>query len=73
MLPWATSSEARIASSVEHELAETATFQRTVGSAAYRRPYQKILKDVHPKLRTNPSYRPTIRRLTGNLESIFRY
>jgi len=72
-MQWRTSSEASIASSAEYQIAETATFQKLVESPAHRRNYQKILKDVYPKLRANPYFGPNIRRLTGNLESIFRY
>ena len=44
-----------------------------MAAPAYQRRYQKILKDVYPRLRTNPYSGPNIRRLTGNLKSIFRY
>jgi len=42
-------------------------------SVAYQRYYQKIIKEVYPRLRTNPYLGPSIRRLRGDLQSIFRY
>jgi mRNA interferase RelE/StbE len=44
-----------------------------VAAPAYRRHYQKILKEVYPRLRANPYSGPNMRRLTGNLKCIFRY
>ena len=65
--------EESIVSSHEYEIAETATFQKGIGTAACQRHYQKIINDVYPPLRINPYYAPNIRRLTGNLQSVFRY
>jgi mRNA interferase RelE/StbE len=42
-------------------------------SSAYRRYYQKLIEDVYPRLRGNPYLGPNIKRLKGDLKSIFRY
>jgi mRNA interferase RelE/StbE len=70
---WQTSRGAAIASSGEFEIAETATFQKHVESRSFRRYYQKILESVYPRLRSNPYSGPNIKRLKGELKSIFRY
>jgi mRNA interferase RelE/StbE len=57
----------------EFEIAETATFQKRAESPNYRRFYHKIVEGIYPILRNNPYFGPNIKRLKGDLKSIFRY
>ena len=57
----------------EFQIAETATFQKRVESPEYRRYYERIKNEVYPKLRGNPYFGPNVKRLQGELKSIFRY
>ena len=59
--------------SAEFEIAETAAFQKRAESSVYRRFYQKVLEGIYPILRTNRYFGPNIKRLKGDLKSIFRY
>ncbi len=68
-----TSSEASIASSNEFQIAETATFKEGVQAAIPKRYYEKLIKDVYPRLRSNPYFGPNIKRLKGAMRSILRY
>ena len=67
------SSEATIASTDEFSIAETATFLKRIESRDYGRYYEKIVEEIYPRLRHNPYFGPNIKRLKGNLKSIFRY
>ncbi len=68
-----TSSEANIELSDEFQIAETATFTKGVQTAIHKRYHQKLIKNVYPRLRINPYFGPNIKRLKGELKSIFRY
>jgi mRNA interferase RelE/StbE len=68
-----TSSEGNIASSNKFKIAETLTFQKKIGSKAYKRYYSRIKDNIYPKLRDNPYFGPNIKRLKGELNSIYRY
>ncbi len=70
---WETSGGANIAPSDEFHIAETATFQKRVTSRGFQRYYQRIVDSVYPRLRNNPYFGPNIKRLKGELKSIFRY
>ena len=67
------SSEATIASTDEFSIAETATFLKRIESRDYERYYEKIVEEIYPRLRRNPHFGPNIKRLKGNLKSLFRY
>lgn len=57
----------------EFTIAETATFLKRIKSRDYGRYYQKIVEEIYPRLRRNPYSGPNIKRLKGNLKSVFRY
>ena len=57
----------------EYRIAETDTFQKKMESAAFRRPYTRIVRTIYPRLRSNPYYGPNIKRLRGELSAVFRY
>lgn len=59
--------------SAEYEIAETGAFQKRVESTIYRRFYPKIVEGIYPILSNNPYFGPNIKRLKGDLKSIFRY
>jgi mRNA interferase RelE/StbE len=73
MKQWLISSEESTALPVEFKIAETATFQKRAESPNYRRFYNKITEGIYPILRKNPYFGPNIKRLKGDLKSIFRY
>jgi mRNA interferase RelE/StbE len=62
-----------IESSIEFQIAETRTFQKRIESRELRRYYTRIKESIYPRLRANPYYGPNIKRLKGELSSIFRY
>jgi mRNA interferase RelE/StbE len=70
---WQTSRRATIASSDEFKIAETGTFRKRLESQSYARYYNKLIENVYPRLRVNSYYGPNIKRLKGDLKSIFRY
>ena len=57
----------------DYRIAETETFQKKMESASFRRQYPRIVKTIYPRLRSNPSYGPNIKRLRGELSAVFRY
>jgi mRNA interferase RelE/StbE len=71
--PWQTLRGATIASSDEFKIAETGTFRKGLESQSHARYYNKLNENVYPRLRVNPYYGPNIKRLKGDLKSIFRY
>jgi mRNA interferase RelE/StbE len=42
-------------------------------SRNYERYYRKIVQEIYPRLRSNPYQGANIKRLKGNLKSVFRY
>ena len=68
-----TSSEATIASSNDFQIAETATYREKVESKTFIRFSDRIRDNIYPRLRTNPYFGPNIKRLKGELSSIYRY
>jgi len=68
-----TSSEATIASSNDFQIAETATYREKVESKTFVRFSDRIRDNIYPRLRTNPYFGPNIKRLKGDLSSIYRY
>jgi mRNA interferase RelE/StbE len=68
-----TSSEATIASSNNFQIAETATYREEVESKTFIRFSDRIRENIYPRLRTNPYSGPNIKRLKGELSSIYRY
>jgi mRNA interferase RelE/StbE len=68
-----TSSEATIASSNDFQIAETATYREKVESKTFVRFSDRIRANIYPRLRTNPYFGPNIKRLKGDLNSIYRY
>ncbi len=44
-----------------------------MASSAYRQTYVKVTDGIYPRLRANPHFGPNIKRLKGNLSSIYRY
>ena len=68
-----TSSEATIASSNDFQIAETATYLEKVESKTFIRFSERIRTNIYPRLRTNPYSGPNIKRLKGELSSIYRY
>ena len=67
------SSEATIALSNDFQVAETATYREKVESKAFVRFSDRIRDNIYPRLRTNPYFGPNIKRLKGELSSIYRY
>ena len=57
----------------EFRIAETATFRKQVEKGGSQRYYAKLLENVYPALRSNPYFGPNIKRLKGDMKSIFRY
>ncbi|MFA4932734.1 MAG: type II toxin-antitoxin system RelE/ParE family toxin [Caldisericia bacterium] len=68
-----TSRKAAIVSSSKFQIAETLTFQKKIASRIYKPRYAKIKDNIYPALRTNPFLGPNIKRLKGELSSIYRY
>ena len=56
-----------------HQVAETETYQKKIATRKYQRYYQRIVQAIYPRLRENPYSGPNIRRLKGELHSIYRY
>lgn len=59
--------------STSYHIAETETYQRKIAKSEYRNCYQRALDRLYPQLRKNPFSGPNIRRLKGDLGSIYRY
>ena len=59
--------------SEEFRIAETATFRKGLKTQGYQRYYKKLTENVYPRLKENPYYGPNIKRLKGDLKSVFRY
>jgi mRNA interferase RelE/StbE len=59
--------------SINFQIAETQTFQIQIASWAYDRHYSRIKENIYPALRDNPFFGNNIKRLKGELSSIFRY
>jgi mRNA interferase RelE/StbE len=68
-----TLSEATIASSNDFLIAETETYRDKVGSKTFMRFSGRIRDNIYPRLRANPHFGPNIKRLKGELSSIYRY
>jgi len=68
-----TLSEATIASSNDFLIAETETYRDKVESKTFLRFSSRIRDNIYPRLRTNPYFGPNIKRLKGELSSIYRY
>ena len=54
-------------------IAETKTFQRKIETRHYRKYYEKIKDKIYPQLVENPFFGANIKRLKGDMNSIFRY
>ncbi|MEW5816091.1 MAG: type II toxin-antitoxin system RelE/ParE family toxin [Spirochaetota bacterium] len=67
------SSEAIIESSSEFKIAETGTYRKRIESREFRRYYPRIKETIYPQLRASPYYGPNIKRLKGELSTVFRY
>jgi mRNA interferase RelE/StbE len=59
--------------SEEFRIAETTTFKKGLETQGYQRYYEKLTENVYPRLKENPYYGPNIKRLKGDLKSVFRY
>lgn len=59
--------------SEEFRIAETATFRNGLETQNCQRYYKKLIENVYPRLKINPYYGPNIKRLKGDLKSVFRY
>ena len=59
--------------SEEFRIAETTTFKNGLETQSYQRYYKKLTENVYPRLKENPYYGPNIKRLKGDLKSVFRY
>jgi mRNA interferase RelE/StbE len=59
--------------SEEYRIAETATFKKGLETQDYQRHYKKLTENVYARLKENPYYGPNIKRLKGELKSVFRY
>lgn len=59
--------------STSYRIAETETYQKKITKAEYRKYYQRALDRFYPQLRKNPFSGPNIKRLKGDLSSIYRY
>ena len=68
-----TLSEATIASSNDFLIAETETYRDKVESKTFMRFSNRIRDNIYPRLRTSPYFGPKIKRLKGELSSIYRY
>ncbi|MBI2831379.1 MAG: type II toxin-antitoxin system RelE/ParE family toxin [Chloroflexi bacterium] len=55
------------------QIAETQTFQKKIASGAYKQYYSRIKDNIYPALRNNPFFGANIKRLKGELNSVFRY
>jgi mRNA interferase RelE/StbE len=44
-----------------------------VETRSLERYYKKLVENVYPRLKVNPYYGPNIKRLKGDLKSVFRY
>ena len=61
-------------SSRSYEIAETATFQKTIQkSNDLGRIYRKIVDVVYPLLRREPHFGPNIKRLKAEYSDFYRY
>jgi mRNA interferase RelE/StbE len=59
--------------SEEFRIAETETFKKRLETQGYQQHYRKLTENVYPRLKENPYYGPNIKRLKGDLKSVFRY
>jgi mRNA interferase RelE/StbE len=59
--------------SEEFKIAETATFRKGVETRRFQQYYKKLIENAYPRLKVNPYYGPNIKRLKGDLKSVFRY
>jgi len=59
--------------SISHRIAETQTCEKKIMKSEYRRYYQRALDRLYPQLRKNPFSGSNIKRLKGELSSIYRY
>jgi len=64
---------ATIGSSNNFRITETATFLKKMSSRLYKNHYDRIRENMYPVLWSNPVYGPNIKRLQGELSSIYRY
>ena len=68
-----TSRKEDIESSSKFRIAETLTFQKKIASGIYKPYYTKIKENIYPALRSSPFWGPNIKRLKGELRSVYRY
>ena len=54
-------------------IAETQTFQKKIASRTYKQYYSRSKDNIYPALRNDPFFGTNIKRLKGELSSIFRY
>jgi mRNA interferase RelE/StbE len=59
--------------STSYRIAETETYQKKITKSEYRKYYQRALDRLYPQLRKNPFSGPNIKRLKGDMSSIYRY
>lgn len=57
----------------EFRIAETLTFQKQIITKIYKPYYPRFKENIYPRLRNNPYYGPNIKRLKGELNSLYRY
>ena len=57
----------------EFQIAETTTFRKGLEAKGHQEYYKRLTENIYPRLKTNPYYGPNIKRLKGDLKSIFRY
>ncbi len=56
-----------------YRIAETETYQKKITKSEYHKYYERAINRLYPQLRKNPYSGPNIRRLKGDLSSIYRY
>jgi mRNA interferase RelE/StbE len=55
------------------QIAETENFLSKIYDTRFEKIYKKIREFVYPQLRQNPYFGPSIKKLKGDLEGIYRY
>lgn len=59
--------------STSYRIAETETYQKKITKSEYRKYYQRAVDRLYPQLRKNPFSGRNIKRLKGDMSSIYRY
>ena len=59
--------------SAKYKIAETKTFNNHITDLEFKQIYSKLSNFVYPQLRDNPYFGPTIKKLKGEYEGVYRY